>query len=244
MTLLQQTQTPRIETVQLPEQKLRRIERFASLHPRLLQALAERGRFQSFPKGAALFYEDDECERFIIVVSGAVKIAKTLESGKELIVDILGPGETVGEVALLDELPYPASATAHADTEVFSLPASDYFSLLETHPELAKASIRDLAARLRNISRRIKNVSGGNVEYRIAHLLLTLADRAGTPEGGGVRLQMTLSRQEIADMVGTTIETAIRIMSRWSKSGLVITCKDGFLINDVAQLREISAVSL
>src|SRR5690606_29645911 len=127
-----------------------------------------------------------EASRFIIVVEGGIKIAKTLESGKELILDILGPGETVGEVALLDELPYPASATAHVDTEVFTLSVTDYFRMLDEMPELARASIRDLAARLRSINRRMKNISGGNVEYRVAHLLLTLADRLGQETREGV----------------------------------------------------------
>jgi CRP-like cAMP-binding protein len=241
---MQQIQTGSIETGQSAQQKLRRIERFSALDSSLLQVLAERGRFQFVPKGETLFFEGDEASKFIIVVEGGIKIAKTLESGKELILDILGPGETVGEVALLDELPYPASATAHVDSEVYCLLTADYFIMLESYPGLARASIRDLAARLRSLNRRMKNLSGGNVEYRIAHLLLTLADRIGKEEGDGIRLEITLSRQEIADMVGTTIETAIRIMSRWSKIGLVETSKDGIVIRDVDRLQSIGEVSL
>lgn len=226
------------------ERKLRGIDRFSMISPGLLEDVAARGRFQKFAKGETVFFEGDDCETLYIVAAGAIKIAKTLESGKELILDILGQGETVGEVALLDELPYPATATAHLDSELFVLPASDYFVLIDTHPELARASIRDLAARLRNMSRRIKDVSGGNVEYRIAHLLLTLAARIGRTEGNAIHVDMLLSRQEIADMVGTAIETAIRVMSRWQKEGIVTTSKTGFVVHDKARLQEISEASL
>lgn len=220
------------------------IDRFASLSRPVLDELAAAGRISKVSKGETLFFEGDDCDRLYVVISGAVKIAKTLESGKELIVDILGPGEAVGEVALLDELPCPATATAHVASELLMLPGSEYYRLLNQYPELARAIIRDLAARLRNMSRRIKDISGGNVEYRLAHLLLTLGDRIGRPEDGRLRIPMALSRQEMADMVGTTIETAIRIMSRWNKEHLVETLKDGFILHDIERLRKISEASL
>lgn len=226
------------------ERKLRAIDRFSTVSPRLLDELGTRGRFQTFAKGETIFFEGDDGETFFLVATGAVKIAKTLESGKELILDILGPGETVGEVALLDELPYPATASAHVDAELYVLAVSDYFVLLDTYPELARASIRDLASRLRNMSRRIKDVSGGNVEYRIAHLLLTLGARIGHDKGGDLHIDMLLSRQEIADMVGTAIETAIRVMSRWQKEGILTTTKTGFVVHDRARLEAISESSL
>lgn len=224
--------------------QLKSIDRFSFLPEPLLHELAESGRIVTYKKGEPLFFEGDACSNLYVIVTGAVKIAKTLESGRELIMDILGPGEGVGEVALLDELPFPAKATAHVETRVYVLSAERYFSLLGEHPELARAIIRDLASRLRTINRRMKDVSGGNVEYRIAHLLLTLGQRVGVEEKNTLRVNMALSRQEIADMVGTTIETTIRIMSRWAKEGVVTTSATGFEVKALARLREIAEGSL
>ncbi len=225
-------------------EKLRTIDRFATLPEPLLAELERRGRFFNVARGETIFYEGDEPDRLLLVVAGTVKIARTLESGKEFIVDILGPGETLGEVALLDDMPYPASAAAHADAEIFALPRADYDALLERHPELARATIRDLAGRLRQISRRIKDVSGGNVDYRIAHLFLTLADRLGQVEEGRTCIPLALSRKEIADLVGTSVETTIRILSRWQKEGIVETRKEGFCILDEQRLKQLSESSL
>ena len=89
------------------------------------------------------------------------------------------------------------------------------------------------------LNRRLADMTG-SVEYRAARLFATLADRAGRSRADGVFVPIHLSRQEIADMVGTTIETAIRVMSRWQKEGLVETERDGFLIRKIEALREIA----
>ena len=89
------------------------------------------------------------------------------------------------------------------------------------------------------LNRRLADMTG-SVEYRTARLFATLADRLGRNQGGSVFVPIHLSRQEIADLVGTTIETAIRVMSRWQKEGLVETERDGFLIRKIEALREIA----
>ena len=223
---------------------IRKIERFADLPEPVLAELSRRGRIREARRGDSLFFEGDDCTHVYFVISGTAKVSKTLESGKEFIVDIIGPGEAVGEVALIDQLPYPASASVHDDGAFFSLSREDYLYMLGKHPEIALASIRDLANRMRTMNRRLKDVSGGNVEYRIAHLLLTLGDRIGKTTGNQMTVEIALSRQEMADMVGTSIETAIRIMSRWRKESLVETADHGFKVLDVERLRKIGEVSL
>ena len=81
----------------------------------------------------------------------------------------------------------------------------------------------------------------GSAEYRAARLFLTLADRVGLPVEGRIRIPLTLSRQEIADLIGTTLETAIRLMSRWQKDEVVLTGKDGFVIVDQDVLRQLTS---
>lgn len=223
---------------------LRSIDRFGDLDDSILSDLAQAGRMKAYAKGEPIFYEGDACTDLYLVARGRLKIAKSLESGKELILDVLGPGDAAGEVALIDHQEFPASASALEECTLFILPRAGYLSLLEKHPQLAQAIIRDLAMRLRNMSRRMKDVSGGNVEYRIAHLLLTLGERVGSNGDTGLHINLELTRQQVADLVGTSVETAIRVMSKWRKEKIVETLPDGFVILDIERLRGIGAASL
>jgi CRP-like cAMP-binding protein len=97
-----------------------------------------------------------------------------------------------------------------------------------------------LTHRIAELTRRIPEVAGGRVETRLAHLFLKLADKVGRPDGRGTFIPMALSRQDLADLTGTTIETCIRIMSRWGKEGSVITEKDGFIVVDRSTLERLA----
>jgi CRP/FNR family transcriptional regulator len=93
--------------------------------------------------------------------------------------------------------------------------------------------------RIVELAQRISEVAGSRVETRFAHLFLKLADRMGRPHGEGVLIPMVLTRQELADLTGTTIETCIRVMSRWGKEGVVQTEKAGFVLADRAALEDL-----
>jgi CRP-like cAMP-binding protein len=124
---------------------------------------------------------------------------------------------------------------------MFSLPRQEFFTILAANPMLARGLLVGLTRRMVELTRRLAERSS-RVEYRVARLFLTLADRVGRAEGEGIAVPVVLSRQEIADMVGATQETAIRIMSRWGKDGIVETTATGFLIPRRAALEEIPPV--
>ena len=157
-----------------------------------------------------------------------MKIVKAAPE-RDLILEILGPGEPVGAVAVFEQRPFPASAVALEPSGTISIPEHEFFRLVEKRPEITRRLLAGLTMRLMALNRRLADMTG-SVDYRAARLFSTLAERAGQKRDSGVWIPMHLSRQEIADLVGTTIETAIRIMSRWQKEGLVETEKDGFFI--------------
>jgi CRP/FNR family transcriptional regulator len=128
------------------------------------------------------------------------------------------------------------------DTDCVAIGRREFFELLEQHPSLVRGLLAGLTMRLVELTNRLAELTGGRVEPRFARLFLKLADQIGRPERGGVFLRLPLSRQELADMTGTTIETSIRIMSRWGKQGIVLTEKDGFVVVNRAEL-EILALS-
>ncbi len=104
--------------------------------------------------------------------------------------------------------------------------------MLEQHPTLVRGLLLGLTHRLVELTNRLAELSGGTIERRFARLFLKLAAQMGRPDRGGTFVPLSLSRQELADMTGTTIETCIRIMSRWGKQHIVRTEKDGFVVLD------------
>lgn len=210
----------------------------ASLKPEDRSALAPLCELAAYEKGATIFREGDPAERIHFLFLGRVKIVKAAPD-RDLIIEILGPGEPVGTVAVFERRPFPASAIALEPSGIVSIPERQFFELIEKRPEITRRLLAGLTLRLMALNRRLADMTG-SVEYRLARLFTTLAERIGQKREGSVFVPLPLSRQEIADLVGTTIETAIRIMSRWQKEGVVETDKKGFRIPDPQALSKIA----
>jgi CRP/FNR family transcriptional regulator, nitrogen oxide reductase regulator len=195
---------------------------------------------RSYDKGQALFSEGEASDFLYTILSGRAKVIKAIPSGKEVILEIFGPGDPIGAVVAYEGRPYPATAIALEPTSCLLVRRAPFFGLLERHPTLVKGFILGLTQRIVELTKRIPEVAGGRVETRFAHLFLKLADKMGQPGPEGTFLPMVLSRQDLADLTGTTIETCIRIMSRWGKEGTVRTEKDGFVVVDKAALEKLA----
>jgi len=211
---------------------------FQSLKPQERESLRPLVRIRSYEAGETIFREGDPAVAFHFVIGGRVKIIKTSAAGRDVILEIFGPGDPVGAIAAYEERGFPAAAVALESTTLLSIPRHEFFALLNANPMLARGLLLGLTRRMIELTRKLAERSS-RVEYRIARLFLALADRVGRRDGGGIRIPLALSRQEIADMVGTTQETAIRIMSRWGKEGTVSTDDEGFLLPDRRILEEI-----
>ena len=202
--------------------------------------LAEVSVVRSYDKGETLFSEGDPSDFLYTILTGRAKVVKMIPSGKEVILEIFGPGDPVGAVVAYEGRPYPASAIALERSSCLLVRRAPFFALLERHPTLVRGFLLGLTQRIVELTRRIPEVAGGRVETRFAHLFLKLADKMGRPEREGTLVPMALSRQDLADLTGTTIETCIRIMSRWGKEGVVRTEKDGFVVLDRPALERLA----
>jgi CRP/FNR family transcriptional regulator len=186
--------------------------------------------------------EGDVSRYLYLIISGRVKLIKHSETGKDVIIEIFGPNEAIGEMSLLVGGCYTTAAICLAPTELCCIPRQQILDLLGSVPGMALLSLREMVRRQRMLMQKIKELAAGGVEYRIAHLLLKLADRIGEdirPEG--ITIPIVLSRQDIADLVGTTVETAIRVMSRWRKMGIVTNDKTGIIIRDRETLEDLAS---
>ena len=224
------------------EQAIASLALYRRLQPDDRAKLAAVSTLENFPRASLIFREGDLARSVHLVVDGRVKVAKLTPAGREVILDMPGPGDPIGAVAAFEGFAYPASATATVDTVCLVTRRDAFFSLLEAHPSLVRGLLSGLTLRLVELTKRMAELSGGRVEARMARLLCKLGDEQGVRRADGLFVPVRLTRQELADLCATTIETAIRVMSRWGKEGVVATERDGFLILDPAAL-ELVALS-
>lgn len=221
------------------DELLRAIPMFRRVSAEDRQRVLALARVRQFDKDEFIFEESQPSDYFPIVISGRAKVFRVTPAGKEIILEIFGAGDPLGAVAVYEGTPFPASARAMEPTECLLIQRRDFFALLESQPSLVRSLLLGLTHRLMELTRRLTELTGGRVETRFARLFLKLGAEMGKAdkERGGVVVAMPLSRQELADLTGTTIETAIRIMSRWNKDNVVRTDRDGFVIVDMDALK-------
>lgn len=216
---------PSIDKIQVLKQSLI----FASLNEDELTELAGLAIERSFAPGEFVFWDGDTPEWFYLAAEGKVKVVKHSSLGKEFIIAFFGPGEMFGEVAVFENKPYPASAQAVAETKVLGIKREDFLSFLANRPEVSLRIISVLGGRLRDAQSRLRDLAGERVEQRLARTLLMLSSKLGST--------LPFTRQEIADMAGTTTETAIRFMSHLKNRGIVRSTRGKTVILDVPKLK-------
>ena len=223
------------------EEVFRQTTLFRRLSPDDQERMAAVSHVREFERGERVFSEGDPSDFFVTIVSGRVKVFKSTPAGKEIIIEIFGTGDPLGAVAAYEGRPFPASAMALEATTCLLISRHEFLALLEASPTITRGVLLGLTHRLVELTRRLSELTGGRVESRFARLFLKLADQMGRADRGGTFIPMPLSRQELADLAGTTIETAIRIMSRWGKEDVLLTEKDGFVVVNREELEVLAA---
>lgn len=223
------------------EELLRTTPIFSRLSPADRAAVAAVANVREYARGETIFEQESPSNALYAIITGRVKIFRMMPNGKDLILEVFGPGDPLGAVALYMGRPFPAAAAALEDTTCVVIPRAMFFSLLETNPSLVRGLLLGLTTRLVELTNRLAELSGGRIEGRFARLFLKLAREMGRADRGGTFVPLALSRQELADLTGTTIETCIRIMSRWGKDDTVRTEKDGFVILDRPALERLGS---
>lgn len=176
-----------------------------------------------------VFWEGDAPDFFYLIVRGRVKVVKQAASGKEFIVSFFGPGEMFGEVAVFENKTYPASSIAAEETVVIGIRRVEFMEFMAAHPEIALRIISILGGRLRDAQARLGDLAASRVQQRIARVLLMLAARMGN--------DLPFTRREIADMTGTTIETAIRVLNRLGQGKIIRSVRGHIVILDELELK-------
>lgn len=196
---------------------------------------------ENFRKKETIFSEGDPSEWFYLVSSGEVKITKISQDGKEIILEIIHPGDFFGGLAVVRGFPYPANAVAKEDAGVLRISRANLMKILEKHPGVMLKVVQEVSDRLKSSHETARNIALERVSARIASLLLKLAGESGRETEEGTELTLKLTKQEIAEMVGTTVETSIRTMSQFKKAGLIEEKAGRIIIKDPSGLRDLGS---
>ena len=200
---------------------LKKSDIFSKLKEEEFEAISSLFDLKQYKNNETIFLEGDSPDNFYLVAAGSVKVLKHTVMGKDIILEMMSPGDVFGGVAVLDKKPYPASAEAMEAASVIKISRLDLLKIMEEYPVLKLEIVKYFSDKLRDAHEMLKNIATERVERRIASLLLKLSEKVGVADGEFIRIDFPLTRQEIAEMVGTTVETCIRTMSKFQKDGLV-----------------------
>jgi CRP-like cAMP-binding protein len=221
---------------------LKKLDLFRNFSDKELEEIAKYFHEKHYNKGDYLFFEEEAEPGIYILVDGLIKLIKETPDGKTIIVRLVFPKEMFGWVEVGNRKPrYTYTAQAVLPSMVLYMSNQDFINLSMKYPHLALMITCDLSEHLLETYEVLKSIASGKVEERIAKLLLELADKIGkeTPEGYLV-IEAPITRQDIAEMTGTTVETAIRIMSRWKKEGIIDTERGKIVLKDLDYLEELA----
>lgn len=214
---------------------------FSLLSDKERQALAAKTVETRYTRGQSIFHEGDSAGTFHILTAGAVKCTKTSADGKACAVKVLMPGELFCcDAAVFNGAPHPGTAEPMGDVTVLHLSKEAYLDLLRRNPDTALEVIRYMGKRLAEAQEHAKEVAHDRAEQRLAGLLVRLAGRIGIQDPEGVRLGLRLTRQDLADMAGVSLETAIRIISQFKRGRLVSGTAKRIVINNIDKLKRLS----
>lgn len=194
---------------------------FAGLSAGDLDEMLREARSSHHPKNTPVFEQGEEAHSFFVLVHGHVRAAKTTPDGQQIVVRYVSPGEVFGVAQAIALTHYPATATAVVDSVVLAWPSAAWSRFVARHPTLASSALRTVGSRLQDAHTRVMEMTTEEVERRVAHALLRLAKQAGRKVEKGVEIDFPITRQDVAEMTGTTLHTVSRILSAWEQQGLV-----------------------
>ncbi|KPK91724.1 Crp/Fnr family transcriptional regulator [bacterium SM23_31] len=221
----------------MPLSILRDIPLFAELNDEELTKLAGCLQTKEYKKDSTVVSETDEGSTLFIINKGQVKISRTSESKKEVILAILGEGDFFGEMSLLDGLTRSANVITIKDSELFLLRREDFLVLTEKNPQIAVGLLKELAFRLRKSDAQIKSLSLFDAAGRVATALIQIAEDTGTIKDGVVRIQNLPSQQDLANIAGTSRETISRVLNAFIADKLIKKSKGSLFINNYEKFK-------
>jgi len=194
---------------------------FAGLSGEELSEILREARSARYPRNSEVFSQGENVHSFFLLLNGHVRASKTTPAGEQVVMRYVAPGEVFGVAPAMGLKNYPATATAVDDSVVLIWPSTAWPRLVAKFPTLATNTLQAVGSRLQESFARVVEMSTEQVEQRVAHALVRLAKQSGRTVERGVEIDFPISRQDIAQMTGTTLHTVSRILSGWEQAGLI-----------------------
>lgn len=231
---------PQMCTIDLRLTLLHQLPFFEGLSHETIIEINPLFREQGYEPGETIYYAGDPAVRLYVVAAGKVKLLRHALTGQEVVLDLLLPGDFFGNLPVLGEDTHPDTAQAHTTSCVLAITGDDFQRILGRYPQASLALLEMVSHKLREAREVIHQISASPVESRLAATLLKLADKLGEDQAGELLIQLPLSRQDLADMTGATVETVSRIMSQFRKDALIRSGRGWVAITDLDRLAEIA----
>lgn len=209
---------------------------FQGLQEKDLDRILSCAHAASFPKGTTIFDQDEEATSFCLLLSGHIRVVRTSPDGHQVIARYINEGELFGIAVTMGRPTYPASAVAAVDCVVIAWPNAEWPKLQSLYPTFGASASKAIGMRLLEAQDRVMELSTERVEQRIASTLLRLARQSGRKVADGIQIDFPITRQDIAEMTGSTLHTASRILSAWEGKGFVKSGRQKVIVVDPHEL--------
>ncbi|MBP2445061.1 CRP-like cAMP-binding protein [Rhizobium leguminosarum] len=201
-----------------------------------LDSMLEHALPRRVARGDAVFEQGAHAKSFFLLLHGRLKVTQVTHDGQQIIVRMVHPGDLFGFAMALRRSDYPGTARAAAESLVLGWPTDMWSRFVEQNPRLAVTAMQTIGQRLEEAHTRIREMSTEEVEKRVAHAVLRLSKQAGRTVDAGIRIDFPISRQDIAEMTGTTLHTVSRIFSAWEAKGIVQGGRQKLTVTDSHRL--------
>jgi CRP/FNR family transcriptional regulator, cyclic AMP receptor protein len=216
---------------------LKQVAIFADLAEEDIRDMMKVAKRRTFRAGETIFHRDDPGEVLYLINEGKVRICLISPDGQEISLAVLGVGEYFGEFALYDRLPRSADAIAIEKVECYTLQRSDFHNAITKNPKIAIQVLEGLSRRLRNTDQMIEDLIFLDVHGRVAKKLLELSEAHGVPVDNGTRINVRLTQQELASMVGASRESVNKVMGYFTDKGYISTDKHRITLHKINELK-------
>ena len=210
------------------------------LRPEEISELLALSTTRSFLADEVLLRQGAQAHHVLVLLDGRARVVVTTTDGREVLVALLGPGDVLGELAVLDPAPRVATVSALEGVTALVVPGDAFLGFLEDHPHVMLSMLRVLARRLREADRHLVDQRTGDVVTRLSRHLLELGARYGVPSDDGLVLDVPLTQEQLASWVGTSREAVAMALRKLRTRGAVATSRRRITILDVAALREVA----
>jgi CRP/FNR family transcriptional regulator, nitrogen oxide reductase regulator len=215
------------------ESVLRQVAVFQNASDEDIQEIARLGIQRAVEEGAFFFMQGDPAEYLYIMLGGRAKLCQIGLDGQQVNLRTLNPSELFGAIGAVQEnAVYPACAQALEDCTALAIDCKQFRRLLESRPHLSFGMMKLMTGYIQEMQERYRELATERVEQRIAHVLLRLASQTGKKEENGVFIELQFSRQDLAEMAGTTLYTVSRTLSMWEKQGLISTGRERVVLTN------------